>query len=148
MTSLDTNLVLNRLLAIHARSLPMYLVDASPWRQPGSSPAAKTLALIADDHRRVVDQIANLILENGGEVDTGDFPIHFTRFNDLSMDYLVQEVLRRQVQDIVQIERCIEDLALAPHAKAVAQEAHGAALGHLDSLKELTSSASAVHASV
>jgi 4-hydroxy-L-threonine phosphate dehydrogenase PdxA len=66
------------------------------------------------------------------------------------MDFLMQEVLRRQLQDIVSIEACVEALATAPLAKALAQEAYGAALGHLDSLQEAIAGeqASASHASV
>ena len=139
MMSPATNDVLNRLLVIHNRSLANYIVDASPWLRPGEEPAFKALSLIAADLRVTVDRIAHFILDNDGEVETGDYPLHFTRYNDLSLDYLLQEMIQVQVEDIVKIERCVDALSTAPTAKALAQEAHGAALGHLDSLKELLS---------
>lgn len=137
MMSASTNDVLNRLLVVHNRSLPLYLVDAAPWMRPGDEHAWETLALIAEDNRATVDRIAHLILDGDGEVDLGDFPLNFTRYNDLSMEFIVQEVLRLQVRDIVTIERCVEELSNSPLAKAVAQESYGAALAHLDTLKEL-----------
>lgn len=150
MMPASTNDVLNRLLVTHFRSLPMYLVEASPWLRPGDEHAMEVLKIIADDQRATAEKIGHTIMENDGEVDMGDFPLHFTRFNDLSMDFLMQEVLRRQLQDIVSIEACVEALATAPLAKALAQEAYGAALGHLDSLQEAIAGeqASASHASV
>src|SRR5262249_4709032 len=137
MISPATNEVLNRLLATINRSLPMYLVEACPWRRAGDEPAEQTLKLIVDDQRQTVDRLAHFILDENGVVDTGDFPLHFTRFNDLSLDFCVQEMLIAQVKDIVKIEQCVEQLADHPKAKALAQEAYGAALAHLDSLKEL-----------
>lgn len=129
---------LNQLLMIHARSLPVYLSDTSPWERPGQEDARRVLKTIADDHRRTVDQLAGVIEEFNGNVDSGDFPLLYTSFNDLSVDFLLRKAVEFQKRELQVIDECIETFATAPRAKALAQEIRGAALGHLDSLVELT----------
>lgn len=133
---------LNQLLAIHARSLPVYLSDTSPWERPGHEEARQSLRTIADDHRRTVDQIAAMVNEFGGDVNMGDFPLLYTSFNDLSVDFLLRKAVEFQRRELQVIDECIETLATAPRAKALAQEIRGSALGHLDSLVELTQGSS------
>jgi len=137
MTSTDTNDLLNRILVLHARSLPMYLGYAQPdqlWKNPK---AAKVLGSIVDDHKRSVDRLANLILENNGTVDHGEFPMSFTGLHDLSVDYLLKQLIDRQQRFIAVIEKLADTLSLAPYAQAAAREAVGEAKGHLENLQEL-----------
>ena len=41
--------VLNRLLVLHSRSLPLYLLDAAPWSQPSDEAALSVIRDIAHD---------------------------------------------------------------------------------------------------
>lgn len=143
MSSQSTNQVLNRLLTTINRSLPMYLVDACPCFSNGDQRLASVLNLIVEDYRATVERIGEAITANDGTVNLGHFPINFTRFNDLSAKFLLQELIASQVRDIVTIESCVDQLNLAPMAKALAQETLGAALGHLDSLREISTPAAA-----
>jgi hypothetical protein len=143
MTSTDTNDLLNRILVLHARSLPMYLNYARPdqlWKKPK---AAKVLSEIAEAHKRTVDRLGALILDGGGTVDHGEFPMSFTSLNDLSVEYLLKQLIDRQQRFIVVIEKLADQLALAPYAQAAAREAVGEARGHLENLQELAGELSA-----
>lgn len=137
MPKSETIAALNRLVQIHNRSLAMYLHSARPWTRPGDELASETLKMIAADHQRTVDRLGRVVLDFGGRVDMGEFPMEFTDLHDLSMSFLLKELVRYQKRDIRRIQQCIDDLRLAPLARAVGEESLGAAKGHLDTLEEL-----------
>lgn len=133
--------VLNRLLALHTRSLPLYLLDAAPWTQPSDEESLAVIHDIAHDQQETAEQLTALIMQRNAAPDNGDFPLTFTIYNDLSVEFLVKEMLRRQRQEVAVIEDCVGQLTADPAAAAVAEEALGAAKAHLDSLRELDSHA-------
>ena len=137
MTAVDTCDVLNRLLILHSRSLPMYLSYAAPWQLKADARAAAVLDQVVADQKRTVDRLANLMLESNCTLDQGEFPMSFTGLHDLSMDYLVSLCIDRQKKLIRVIERLADSLSLAPFAQAAAREALGEAKGHLENLEEL-----------
>ncbi|RIK76414.1 MAG: hypothetical protein DCC68_19420 [Planctomycetota bacterium] len=132
MTTADRTATLNRLLQIHYRSLPMYLASARPWVPRGHEKAAETLELIVEDQKRTVDKITHALLDLGADIDLGEFPMVYTDLHDLSVDYVLKELVEAQRRDVAAIEDCVADLAGDP----LAQEALGAAKGHLESLEE------------
>lgn len=138
MSSLDTNAVLNRLLVLHHRSLPVYLSYAVPWLHRDNEAAQEVLQSIAADHRALVDRLGELILDGNGIVAHGGFPLRYTALHDLSLDYLVTRLIEFQKQLIPQIAECADQLRMTPAAQAVALEALGEAKAHLQSLEELT----------
>jgi hypothetical protein len=132
--------VLNRLLVLHMRSLPMYLGYAPPY-QLGRSPKAKAvLDQIVEDHKRTIDRLGSLILDSGGTIDYGEFPMAFTSLHDLSITYLLKQLIERQQRFIAACEKLADMLSMAPYAQAAAREAVGEAKGHLDNLQELQAS--------
>lgn len=137
MSDATTNRLLNHLVAIHNRSLPVYLTYAAPAWHDGEEAAKETMRLIAADQRETAERLAAMIIENGATVNNGEFPIYYTGYHDLSFDFLLKEIIKEQKEDIVTIERIVSKLSLVPLAKALAQETLGAAKGHLESLIEL-----------
>ena len=135
---LDTSSVeiLNQLLVTHSRSLPMYLASARPHRRHGDDKAAEVLAHVVEDQRLMVDRFAECIEDANGTIDTGEFSMEFTDLHDLSMDYIVRKVITCQKNEIAEIEYSSRQLDGEPRAKALAQEALGAAKAHLQSLEE------------
>ncbi len=129
--------LLNRLLTIHGRSLPIYLVSAAPWFRHGRSGAAEVLQAIANDQQKTVDRVGELIVDEGGRLNLGHFPMQFTSYHDLSIDFLVTKMIERQQADIRQIEAVVAESESDSTVQAVAEEALGAAKGHLQSLQEL-----------
>jgi hypothetical protein len=140
MSPPSTTEILNRLLVLHVRSLPMYLSYAPPY-QLGRHPQAKAvLDQIVDDQKRTIDRLGTLILDSGGTVDYGEFPMSFTSLHDLSLPYLLKLLVERQQKFVTACERLADALSMAPYAQAAAREAVGEAKGHLDNLLELQGS--------
>ena len=137
MNQPTTNEILNRLLVIHNRSLPMYLNSATPWWGERDARARDVLAQIVADQQHMVDRIGALILEHGGSIEYGEFPIRFTAYHDIAGDYLLAKMIDYQQRTIAAIEKCAAQLADEPRAHALAQQALGMARAHLDMLKEL-----------
>lgn len=138
---LNTVRILNQLLGLHGSSLPMYLRSAPPHRQFGDEKAWDTLRRIMDDQQLMVDKIADHVEEADGTPNMGEFPIEFTGTHDLSVDYMVQRVLDRQRAEVESIEELSGQLESGSQAKALAQEALGAAKAHVQSLEECISAA-------
>lgn len=137
MTALSTNDILNRVLVVHNRSLATYLHDAMPWVRYGDNRAMETMRQMVRDQKQVVDRLATLILESNGAVEHGEFPMPFTAYHDVSFDWLLPLLIERQQKTVVYLQKCAEQLALAPMAKAVVEETVGMAKGHLEMLEEL-----------
>ncbi len=135
-SNVDSVQMLNRLLAVEHRSLPMYLADACPWRRPGDEKAAETLANIVADKRDMVARIAEVIQDRGGTLNFGAYPMEFTDTHDLGLDYLIRELIRTQQLDIQRIERLVELLRDDPAACELAQEVLGSERAHLEALRQ------------
>ncbi|MBI1899687.1 MAG: hypothetical protein HYS13_01065 [Planctomycetia bacterium] len=127
---------LNRLLTVLSRSLPMYLADATPWAGPDREKAARVLSNIVRDQRDLAARIGELIHGRRGEIALGPLP-DFTILNDLEIDFLVGRLIERQQRDVAAIEEIVRDLSGDAEARALAEEALGAARAHLEMLEEL-----------
>ena len=130
--------ILNRLLAVHTTSFPTYLVCTGPWTNRGDEAASETLSQIVADQQTTADRVVQMITDLGGSVASSSYPMLFTDLHDLALEFLLQRLVEYQQHDITSIEGCIADLADAPLSRALAEEALGAAKGHLESLEELT----------
>jgi hypothetical protein len=131
--------VLNQLLVLHHRSLPMYLSYAVPWSSSepnGTQKVSDALDRLVEDQKLYSGRIADAILDRGGRIESGGFPMEFTDLHLLSLDFLLREMIRYLRRDIETIQRCV-DLLDDPAAKDLAEEALGNAKGHLDTLEEL-----------
>ncbi len=137
MIGFDSNAALNRLLVILYRSFPMYLADAVPWTHPGDERAESVLNHIVVDYRMYSGRIAELLLDRRALAGFGEYPMSFTDTHDLSLDYLIGELIFYQRQDIAAIRQCAEDIRTDLTARALAEEVLGNARGHLQSLEEL-----------
>ena len=129
--------VLNRLMVVHHRSLPMYLSYASPTWVRGDDRAREVLQTIATDQQQMVDRLGEMIVEGDGAVQFGGFPMRFTAYHDLSFDYLLTKLIEHQQRDVATIEESVAQLERAPLAQSVAQEALEMAKRHLGLLEQL-----------
>ena len=68
---------LNRLLRIIYRSLPMYLVNTSPWTSQSDARAEAVLKQLVADAKRYSQKLADTILDRNGVLETGSFPPAF-----------------------------------------------------------------------
>jgi hypothetical protein len=134
--NVSTKEILNRLLILHERSLPVYLSFAAPEHIERHPRIGQVFQQMAEDHKRTVDRLGTLILENHGTIDHGEYPMSFTSLHDLSADYLLKLTIERQKKVISAIEKLADMLLSAPYAQAAAREALGGAKGHLENLEE------------
>jgi hypothetical protein len=142
MVSAKTLQVINRLIAIHARSLASYLTYASPTWHRGDEHAKETLESIAEQQREMVDRLGEWVVEHDGMVDYGSYPMVFTAYHDLSFDFLLDKLIACQQQDVAAIEAYASQLD-EMLARELAQESLGEAKAHYDALLELRQHASA-----
>jgi hypothetical protein len=129
--------VLNRLLHHLCRSLPRYLEQAHPWTQRDDESVEAMLAGVVADQDAVARQVARAVVEQGGRPDPGQFPMPFTAVNDLSLRSLLGRLIEYQRRDIVAFEQCVAALAPTPVMRVLAEEALGAAQGHLEIMQGL-----------
>jgi hypothetical protein len=141
MSPPSTTDLLNRLLVLHVRSLPLYLHYAPPYQIARNPKAKAVLDQIVEDHQRTIDRLATLILDSGGTVAHGEFPMAFTALHDLALKYLLKLLIERQEKTISACANLADQLATAPYAQAAAREAVGQAKGHLENLRELQADA-------
>ena len=142
MNATQTNSLLNQLRITHTRSLVAYLQYAGPWIRKNFHAVRDVLDTMATEMQRIADRAGEMILSDYGELIAGEFPIEFTGLHDLSVDYLLNLIVQEQQEIIVSIEQCVSQLDADPFAQALAEEALGAAKGHLDTLQELVAAES------
>ncbi len=130
--------VLNRLLHVLCRALPMYLADARPWSRPEHGAAQKALDLLVADRRDDARRVSEAVLELGGQPDPGVFPMDFAAMNDLSLEFLLRKVIEGQHRDIAAIRQCAAELSGVPRLWDLAADILGNAIGHAEILEELT----------
>ncbi len=138
MSSPETIDSLNRVLAILERSFTQYMRFAKPYIPAGRENIRETVDEIVAGQDALAERVSHTIFEAGGLPDDGKFPIEFTDTHDLSIDYLIQEAIDCQKQDIVDLGQCVDALRLAPAAQSLASEALGMAKGNLETLEDLT----------
>lgn len=135
--------VLNELLRVQYRSLPMFLAGAEPWTREGDERAATALSNIVADQQAMVQRLGEAILDRGGQVDTGNFPIEYAELHFLALDYLLKELVARQHNDVAAVERCAARLTTDRAARTLAEEVLGQERAHLETLQSLLASSGA-----
>ncbi len=139
----DTVQLLNRIIALHASSLPVFAADAAPFSSTSDDHARDVLDMIAADHQLTVSKLAEVVIDRGGAVAQCGFPAGFTAYHDLSLNFLIGKMAQRQKNDVATIEKVAAKLTGDNEAHALIEEALGAAKGHLQSLEELAHAATA-----
>lgn len=137
MTHPDTLSQLNRLLTIEFRSLPMYLHDADPWASSADDAAREALTNIIADQMQMSQQIAAYIQDLGEAPTPDEFPMEFTDLHFLSLDYLLNELLRYQQAAVAGLEECVAALSDDRDACSLAEEALGMERAHLEALEQV-----------
>jgi len=127
------------MLGIHNASLVSYIKYAEPWVAYGQE---ESMALVKDaieDQERSVKMLGERILELGGIVQPGAFPLTFTSFHDVSLDYLLNVLLVTQQDDIDVLQQCVNSLEVDTRDRAIAEEILGNAQAHLETFQEIVS---------
>jgi hypothetical protein len=137
MNATESISVLNRLLGLLHRSLPMYLADIKTLVHPKGERIRLALRHMVNDQRMYAQRVAAAIAQCGGQPNAGRFPTEFAAKNDLALDFLLREIIACHDRDVVAVARCVEQLEGDSTLHALAEEILGNAKGHLDILQEL-----------
>lgn len=98
MISTDAISSLNRLYYMMLRSFAAYSVEVRPVTYRGPEEMRELLQQIADEQRFLADRIAATISEHRAAVESGQFPIDFTSWNDVALPRILErsvELLRQ-----------------------------------------------------
>jgi hypothetical protein len=137
MNAMEAIPVLNRLLGLLCRSLPAYLADVKTLGHPEGERVRTALNRLAADQRMYAQRVADTITLHGGRPNPGQFPSEYAAKNDLSIEFLLREIIAGQEQELVSIAQCASQLESESALHALAEEILGNAKGHLDILVEL-----------
>jgi hypothetical protein len=129
--------VLNQLLSLLCGSLPAYLADVKTLAWPEGERVRVALGRLVADQRMYAQRLADAIAERGGRPNPGRFPTEFGAKNDLSLAFLVPEIVASQRRDVAAIEQCVGRLEGESALHALAEEILGNTKGHLDILAGL-----------
>jgi hypothetical protein len=110
--------ILNELLAKLDCSLARYLSYARPWARRRMLLDALVRRL-SYEHEIFASSIARLISDRRGAVRSSVFPMEFTSYNDLSLEYLAPKLLDDERDLIATAEACAELLKDDPEARRV-----------------------------
>ncbi|MBA2117104.1 hypothetical protein [Bremerella alba] len=128
--------ILNRIAALHHRSLPTYLTYARPWVRIGSESKAGIIEDIAADHHDLVQRILRVLEADDRPVSLGDFPMAYTDLNDLSLDFILQELTRYERRLLKTLEEIVTWVDRDQPSYLLINMAIGLAVGHLENLAE------------
>jgi hypothetical protein len=137
MPSADTIDVLNRVQITLRSSFPQYLQYARPHISAGRENVMETIEEIVAGQNALASRVSEYIFDSGALPEKARFPIEFTDTHDLEIEFLIEEAIGYQKQDIADLAQCVDELRLSPAAQSLAAEALGMAKGHLESLEEL-----------
>jgi hypothetical protein len=141
MSSSNATSALAQGLSVLESSLPQYLANTRPWMRRGDEKAADVLEQIIREQRRDSVRIADVIEAANEPLPSCQYPMSYTDTHDLSMEYLVREMIAYQKQDIVAIEHCTQLAATNIAAKSLLEEVLGSSRAHLELLEELVGAA-------
>jgi hypothetical protein len=141
MLSSNDQYVLNELMVLHGRSLAVYLNYATPWGQRRvSGDGIDVIGAIAVSHLAFVDEVGEMLLSGDSEVERGEFPMVYTGYHDLSIDFMLTKMLASEQATIERLRACAER-AEADRVRAIAERSLGASQAHLQELEEFIASA-------
>lgn len=139
MLSDDQHRLLNRIAAIHHRSLPTYLTYAKPWVPTGKEEDAHVIDDIAADHHDLVERVLRVLEQDDRPVHLGDFPMDYTDLNDLSLSFILNELKIYERKLLATLEEIVPWTDNEGPAYRLANVAIGLAVGHLQNLEEIGS---------
>ena len=127
--------LLDELVRLHRFSLIRYLRYADPWAE--NREATEVLRRISDMQEVTAEKLESVILEYDGPLPVGDFPLEYTSFNDVALQYVLPKAIAYQRALVASLRQAVDQLDDEPRLQALVEEALGEAKGHLETLEEL-----------
>jgi hypothetical protein len=125
------NQALNEILVILHRSLPAYLSHAAPWVAFGEEESHRVLARVVTEREDHVHRLSELLDARRHVINRGEFPMDFTSLHDVSLDFLIKQLIHEERQNVARIEACERRLTGDREGRTLAAEALAIAQRHL-----------------
>ena len=109
---------------------------------PRHEPVWTAIGRLAADSRMYSQRVAEAIIEHGGQPNPGPYPLEFAALNDLGLEFFLREIIVHLKRDQKVIGQCAAELARAPAARALAEEAYGNLRGHIELLESVAAAGS------
>jgi hypothetical protein len=140
MLSAQDQYVLNEMMVLHGRALAVYMTYAPPWDGTASHEGVDIIREIADSHLMYADEVGEMLLAGNVEIYYGEFPMAYTGYHDLSIDYMLQKMVGSETATI---DRLLTDIEQAENdlVRALAERSLGASQAHLQELEDFIASA-------
>jgi rubrerythrin len=140
MLSAPDQYALNDMMVLHGRALAVYLTYASPWDGTSNQEGVDIIREIADSHLAYSDEVGEMLLSSDVEVFYGEFPMPYTGYHDLSVDFMLDKMVASEKATIDRLLTCIER-AENDVVRAIAERSLGASQAHLQELEEFIATA-------
>lgn len=114
--------ILNQLVGMLDCSLARYLSYAQPWARRPYMLLDALARRLSHEHESFAACIAQLIVARRGIISRRQFPMDFTYYNDLSLEYLAPRLLEHQRALIVSAEQCAGELTHDPEAQRLVNQ--------------------------
>ncbi|HEY4760623.1 MAG TPA: hypothetical protein VIH42_08595, partial [Thermoguttaceae bacterium] len=95
------------------------------------------MANLVEDRQMYADRVAKAILDRGGYPDPGQFPLEYTSLNEVSMEYLVHELIDSLRADMEILQGYSAQLAEIRPLHALVEEIIGNTKGHREILEKV-----------
>ena len=134
----DSNQALNQVLITLHRSLAAYLSFADPWVAYNNEEPRRVVTRIVADKEQFVTRLTALLDSRRHTIDSGEFPMEFTSLHDVSLAYLVNQLIEHQRRDVQTIEAALGKLSSDAEGRTLVEEILASARRNLHSLESLT----------
>lgn len=134
MTSAEP--VLNDVLIALHRSLLQYTHEAWPWTTSHSSATRDAIATLAAEQHETVERLTGLLNDRGYPVSFSTYP-DFSRFNYVSIEFLLKQLVKNQEQVVARCEAAARELADEPEDGGLVHTISVAETDRLRRLREL-----------
>jgi hypothetical protein len=138
MTMTSAEPVLNDVLIALHRSLLQYTSEAWPRTTAASAAALEAISVLAAEQAETVDRLTELLRDRGYPVSFSTYP-DFSRFNYVSLDYLLKQLIKDQQQVVAACEVAARELADEPEEGGLVHTIAVAEQERLQRLRELAS---------
>ncbi len=143
MSEQQQNERLNEVLVRILRGLLQYTGECWPWSSAANGDEHVAVMRLVDEQQEQIRELSELLNERGALIDFGTYPTEYTDLNYVSLDYMLDELIREQQALIADLKQAITDCASDPEGQELLTEIEPQAQQHLDTLKELAAARTA-----
>ncbi len=108
----QTQAILQDIVRRESRSLLVYVGDAYPWTTSAGDRALAELRQVVHDETEAVAALGRFLVRRRGTLPfLGSYPVHFTSYNFVSLEFLLPRLVETEKELIAELEADLRRLA-------------------------------------